>query len=52
MKVFHTENVKEVVYVQMQDIMYLLNDKNDKIKVTKKGKIKITKIGYFFDIEK
>ena len=22
---------------------------NDKIKVTKKGKIKITKIGYFFD---
>ena len=25
---------------------------NDKIKVTKKGKIKITKIGYFFDIEK
>lgn len=25
---------------------------NDKIKVTKKGKIKITKTGYFFDIEK
>lgn len=23
---------------------------NDKIKVTKKGKIKITKIGYFFDV--
>ena len=26
-----------------------LNGINDKIKVTKKGKIKITKIGYFFD---
>ena len=25
------------------------NDKNDKIKVTKKGKIKTTNIGYFFD---
>ena len=25
---------------------------NDKIKVTKKGKIKITKIGYFFDCQK
>ena len=25
-------------------------DKNDKIKVTKKGKIKTTNIGYFFDI--
>ena len=27
-------------------------DINDKIKVTKKGKIKITKIGYFFDCQK
>lgn len=26
MKLFHTENGKEVVYVQMQDIMYLVND--------------------------
>ena len=25
---------------------------NDKIKVTKKGKIKTTKIGYFFDCQK
>ena len=25
---------------------------NDKIKVTKKGKIKTTKIGYFFDCKK
>lgn len=25
MKIFHTENGKEVVYVQMQDIMYLYN---------------------------
>lgn len=27
-------------------------DENDKIKVTKKGKIKTTKIGYFFDCQK
>lgn len=26
MKVFHTENGKEAVYVQMQDIMYLSNE--------------------------
>lgn len=26
MKLFHTENGKEVVYVQMQDIMYLMNE--------------------------
>lgn len=29
---------------------YLVTIINDKIKVTKKGKIKITKIGYFFDV--
>ena len=27
-------------------------NENDKIKVTKKGKIKTTKIGYFFDCQK
>lgn len=30
----------------------ILQDENDKIKVTKKGKIKTTKIGYFFDCKK
>ena len=29
-----------------------LKHENDKIKVTKKGKIKTTKIGYFFDCKK
>ena len=29
-----------------------VKDENDKIKVTKKGKIKTTKIGYFFDCKK
>ena len=29
-----------------------LENENDKIKVTKKGKIKTTKIGYFFDCKK
>ena len=38
------------------DVCYEENGKmeveNDKIKVTKKGKIKTTKIGYFFDCQK
>ena len=29
-----------------------MRHENDKIKVTKKGKIKTTKIGYFFDCKK
>lgn len=33
----------------MKDVEELI--KNDKIKVTKKGKIKITNIGYFFVIK-
>ena len=32
--------------------MLLMSIKNDNIKVTKKGNIKITNIGYFFDGEK
>ena len=32
-----------------QSILLIMKIINDKIKVTKKGKIKITKIGYFFD---
>ena len=36
-----------------ESIMTLLSlYENDKIKVTKKGKIKTTKIGYFFDCQK
>lgn len=31
MKLFHTENEKEAVYVQMQDIMYLSNETNMQI---------------------
>ena len=31
---------------------YEVKIENDKIKVTKKGKIKTTKIGYFFDCKK
>ena len=34
MKVFHTENGKEVVYVQMQDIMYLSNETDTPIPAT------------------
>ena len=34
MKIFHTENGKEVVYVQMQDIMYLSNETDIPIPVT------------------
>lgn len=34
MKVFHTENGKEVVYVQMQDIMYLSNETDMPIPAT------------------
>lgn len=34
MKVFHTENGKEAVYVQMQDIMYLLNETDTPIPTT------------------
>ncbi len=34
MKVFHTENGKEAVYVQMQDIMYLSNETDTPIPTT------------------
>ena len=34
MKLFHTENGKETVYVQMQDIMYLLNETDMPIPAT------------------
>ena len=34
MKVFHTENGKEIVYVQMQDIMYLSNETDIPIPAT------------------
>ena len=34
MKVFHAENGKEVVYVQMQDIMYLSNETDIPIPAT------------------
>lgn len=34
MKLFHTENGKEVVYVQMQDIMYLSNETDMPIPAT------------------
>ena len=34
------------------EITEIPNSENDKIKVTKKGKIKTTKIGYFFDCKK
>ena len=34
MKVFHTENGKEAVYVQMQDIMYLSNETDTPIPAT------------------
>ena len=45
---YYTKNGKKKAVM----LIIWINDKNDKIKVTKKGKIKITKIGYFFDIEK
>ena len=32
--------------------LYSFPNENDKIKVTKKGKIKTTKVGYFFDCKK
>ena len=34
-----------------ENVLYNTNE-NDKIKVTKKGKIKTTKVGYFFDCKK
>ena len=34
MKLFHTENGKEAVYVQMQDIMYLSNETDMPIPAT------------------
>ena len=41
--------ISKEVKVSVQPIQ---SNENDKIKVTKKGKIKTTKIGYFFDCKK
>ena len=43
---------EELVVVTSSGKEKLLPIENDKIKVTKKGKIKTTKIGYFFDCKK
>ena len=43
------DNRSEEVKLPYQDLETV---ENDKIKVTKKGKIKTTKIGYFFDCQK
>ena len=39
-----------LIYIASMKYGFLVE--NDKIKVTKKGKIKTTKIGYFFDCKK
>ena len=35
--------------MKLDEIRRMARNKNDNIKVTKKGNIKITNIGYFFD---
>lgn len=49
---YHNARIMSILKM-FENSMFLLVfiNINDKIKVTKKGKIKITKIGYFFDVQ-
>ena len=46
------DEIMEILASRKVSTIALVKYENDKIKVTKKGKIKTTKIGYFFDCKK
>lgn len=51
-KILSLEQRHQIYIKNMMDVVLIVDAENDKIKVTKKGKIKTTKIGYFFDCKK
>ena len=51
-KLNHIDTISLFNYANQSSSRSSSRTENDKIKVTKKGKIKTTKIGYFFDCKK